>query len=47
VLTLALTPLDAHGYHPTHRVPWHQMDLSDPAHPRLLVPAGQLEAVEE
>jgi hypothetical protein len=28
-----------------YRVPWDQMDLTDPAHPRILVPQSQLTRV--
>jgi hypothetical protein len=36
--------LGSHGHrHPTHRVPWHQLDLSDRHHPRVTVPVDQLE----
>jgi sporulation protein YlmC with PRC-barrel domain len=30
----------------SHRVPWRQMDLTDPEHPRLKCPADQLEPIE-
>jgi hypothetical protein len=29
----------------SHRVPWAQMDLSDPEHPRVTCPADQLETL--
>ena len=30
----------------SHRVPWRQMDLSDPEHPRLKCPASELPPIE-
>ena len=30
----------------SHRVPWQQMDLTDPEHPRLKCPAEELPRVE-
>jgi hypothetical protein len=37
--------LGARNNTPTRRVPWDQMDLSDPSHPRLKCPAEELPKV--
>jgi hypothetical protein len=49
ITTFALGILAVFGadkYPATHRVPWHQMDLSDPDRPRLKCRAEELQTVE-
>lgn len=41
-----LAVFGADKYPATHRVPWDQMDLSDPARPRLRCRAEELQTVE-
>src|SRR4051812_10752172 len=41
-----LRPFGAPMHSGGHRVPWHQMDLSDPAHPRLRCTLKELEAMQ-
>lgn len=38
--------LGGHGNPASHTVPWDQMDLSDPQHPRLRCPAESLKSIQ-
>jgi hypothetical protein len=43
---LPIRLLGGHNNPPSHKVPWHQLDLTDPARPRLKCDADELEPLE-